>query len=79
MKIGYKNTNQYWSKCSKKFAENHRFFKIIFEENFLFFFFFRTGPRAAHIAGLNTALSLAQASDLTKPFTRAWNSAKVIK
>jgi hypothetical protein len=30
--LQYKNTNQYWSKWSKKFAENHKFFEIIFED-----------------------------------------------
>jgi hypothetical protein len=70
----------------KKFAENHRFFEIIFEENFLFFFFFRAGPSAAYIVGLDPATpawSLAQASDLTKPCTckiyACMNGAKVIK
>jgi hypothetical protein len=28
--LQYKNTNQYWSKCNKIFAENHKFFKKIF-------------------------------------------------
>jgi len=37
--LQYKNTNQYWSKCSKIFAENHSFFEIIFKKKFLFFFF----------------------------------------
>jgi hypothetical protein len=46
----------------KKFAENHIFLKIIFEE----FNFFWAGPSSAHMAGLDPAGltgSLAQASD----------------
>jgi hypothetical protein len=31
-----KNTNQYWSKCSKIFAENHRFFWNNFKRIFFF-------------------------------------------
>ena len=58
--LQYKNTNQYWSKCSKKFMENHRFFW----NNF--WIFFLAGPKPAHVAGLDAASpawSLAQASD----------------
>jgi hypothetical protein len=48
--LQYKNKNQYWSKWSKKFAENHRFF----EKNFFeFFFYFRAGSNPAHVAGLD--------------------------
>ena len=73
--LQYKNTNQYWSKWSKKISENHRFFfkkKIFFwnnfEENFILFLllFFRAGPSPAHVAGLDLASpawSLAPASD----------------
>jgi len=50
--LQYKNTNQYWSKWSKKFAENHRFFWNNFWRNI----FFRLDQ-----AGLTG--SLTQASD----------------
>jgi hypothetical protein len=42
--LQYKNTNQYWSKCSKIFAKNDRFFEIIFEEIFLFSGWAQPGP-----------------------------------
>jgi hypothetical protein len=66
--LQYKNTNQYWSKCSKIFAENHRFLKRIF----WFFLFFGLGPtrpmwlgwtQPTCVAGLDSASpawSLAQ-------------------
>ena len=67
--LQYKNTNRYWSKYSKIFAENHRFFKRMFFEEC----FFRAGPNPAHVAGLDQATrawSLAQASDPNKLCTR---------
>jgi len=90
--LQYKNTNQYWSKCSKIFAENHRFLKRIF----WFFFIFRAGPNPAHVVGLDPAhlcgwAGLSQPSLVTgpKPVTQlchasiklytCMNSAKVIK
>jgi len=91
--LQYKNTNQYWSKCSKIFAENHRFLKRIFLN---FIFIFRAGPNPAHVAGLDPAhlcgwAGLSQPSLVTgpKPVTQlcharvkiyaCMNSAKVIK
>jgi hypothetical protein len=41
--LQYKNTNQYWSKCSEIFAENHSFFLNNFWRKFFFFFFFGLG------------------------------------
>jgi len=41
--LQYKNTNQYWSKCSKIFAENHKFLKKKIEE-FFYYFFSKLGP-----------------------------------
>ena len=66
--LQYKNKNQYWSKWSKKFAENHRFF----EKNFFeFFFIFWLGPtRPMWLDWTHATWSLAQAGDPTKPFTR---------
>ena len=66
--LQYKNTNQYWSKCSKIFAENHRFLKRIF----WFFFIFRAGPIPAHVVGLDPAhlcgwAGLSQPSLVTGP------------
>jgi len=54
--------------------ENHIFFfEIIFEENFLFFYFLSARPNPAHVAGLDPASlawSLTQASDPLRPRTR---------
>ena len=84
--------NQYWSKYSKIFAENHIFFK-----RFLKNFFFGLGPtrpvwlgwtQPPRVAGLDLASpawSLAQASDPTSAihahviFYACMNNAKVIK
>ena len=45
LSLQYKNTNRYWSKCSKIFVENQRFLKrILFEENFLFSGWAQPGP-----------------------------------
>jgi len=63
--LQYKNTNQYWSKCSKIFAENHRFFKIIFEKKF-FFFFFLGRARPIWLGWTQPPIWL----DPTKPCTR---------
>jgi hypothetical protein len=67
--LQYKNTNQYWSKCSEIFAENHRFLKRIFLNFFEFFWLGPTRPmwlgwtQPTCVAGLDSASpawSLAQ-------------------
>jgi len=53
--LQYKNTNQYWSKCSKIFLENHRFFWNNCFWNFKICFFL-TGPNPARLFWARSAL-----------------------
>jgi hypothetical protein len=65
--LQYKNTNQYWSKCSKKYTRKSQIFlKIFFEFIIIFYFYFWAGSSSARVAGLDPAVlsgSLAQPSD----------------
>jgi hypothetical protein len=64
--LQYKNKNQYWSKCSKIFAENHRFFEINFEDFFSLFFLGWAQPGPCGWAGP----SRPQPGQWPKPVTR---------
>jgi hypothetical protein len=66
------STNIKQNSVEKYAGKSHIFFEIIFEENFLFFFF-RAGPNLAYMVGLDPASpsrSLVQASDPTRPHMR---------
>jgi len=65
--LQYKNTNQYWSKCSKIYEKITKSFFEIFFWIYYYFFIFLAGSSSARVAGLDPAVlsgSLAQPSDL---------------